>query len=71
MQIDKKKLALLIAGHGMTQAQVADRAGISRANVSKLVKRGGTPHLDTLGKLAGVFGVKPSEMMDMLQDGGG
>ncbi len=62
--MDRKKLIDLIAGRGMTQAQVADRAGMSRAAINKLIKHGGTPRLDTLGKLARVLGVKPSELLD-------
>jgi len=63
--MDRKKLVDLIASRGLTQAQVADRAGMSRAAVNKLIKHGGTPRLDTLGKIARVLGVKPSELMDM------
>ena len=61
----RKKLVDLIASRGLTQAQLADRAGMSRAAVNKLIKHGGTPRLDTLGKIARVLGVKPSELMDM------
>lgn len=63
--MDRRKLVDLIASRGLTQAQVADRAGMSRAAVNKLIKHGGTPRLDTLGKIARVLGVKPSELMDM------
>lgn len=63
--MDRRKLVDLIASRGLTQAQVADWAGMSRAAVNKLIKHGGTPRLDTLGKLAHVLGVKPSELMDM------
>lgn len=63
--MDRRKLVDLIASRGLTQAQVADKAGMSRAAVNKLIKHGGTPRLDTLGKLAHVLGVKPSELMDM------
>lgn len=63
--MDRRKLVDLIASRGLTQAQVADRAGMSRAAVNKLIKHGGTPRLDTLGKIARVLGVEPSELMDM------
>ena len=63
--MDRRKLVDLIASRGLTQAQLADRAGMSRAAVNKLIKHGGTPRLDTLGKLAHALGVKPSELMDM------
>ncbi len=63
--MDKKKLVNLMADKNMTQAELADRAGLSRASVNKLLKHGSKPRLDTLGKIAKVLGVKPSELLDM------
>jgi len=63
--MDRRKLVDLMADKGLTQAELADKAGISRPIVNKLVKHGGKPRLDTLGKIAKVLGVKPSELLDM------
>lgn len=63
--MDKAKLIDLMADKGMTQAELADKAGLSRASVNNLLKHGRKPRLDTLGKIAKALGVKPSELLDM------
>lgn len=63
--MNRIKLLDLIASKGMTQAELADKAGLSRASVNKLLKHGSKPRLDTLGKIAKALGVKPSELLDM------
>lgn len=63
--MNRVKLLDLIASKGMTQAELADKAGLSRASVNNLLKPGRKPRLDTLGKIARVLGVKPSELLDM------
>lgn len=62
--MDKVKLLDLIASKGMTQAELADKAGLSRASVNNLLKHGRKPRLDTLGKIARVLDVRPSELLD-------
>lgn len=63
--MNRIKLLDLIASKGMTQAELADKAGLSRASVNKLLKHGSKPRLDTLGRIAKALGVKPSELLDM------
>ena len=63
--MNRVKLLDLIASKNMTQAELADKAGLSRTSVNKLLKHGSKPRLDTLGKSAKVLGVKPSELLDM------
>lgn len=62
--MDKAKLIDLIAEKGMTQSELADKAHVSRQAVYAIVN-GRTPRLNTLGKIARVLGVKPSELLDM------
>ena len=63
--MNRVKLLDLIASKNMTQAELADKAGLSRASVNKLLKHGRKPTLPTLGKIAKALGVKPSELLDM------
>ena len=62
--MDKKKLVNLMADKGMTQTELADKAGLSRTVIYGVMK-GRKPTLPTLGKIAKVLGVKPSELLDM------
>ncbi|WP_278504174.1 helix-turn-helix domain-containing protein [Mitsuokella multacida] len=62
--MDKKKLVDLLADKGLTQVELAKKAGISRTAVYGVMK-GRNPTLPTLGKIAKVLGVKPSELLDM------
>ena len=62
--MDKKKLVNLMADKGMTQAELADKAGLSRTAIYSVMK-GRKPTLPTLGKIAKALGVKPSELLDM------
>ncbi len=63
--MDKKKLFDLMAVKGLTQADLAEKSGVSRASVWAMLKKGHTPRPDTVGKIAKVLGVKPSELLDM------
>ena len=63
--MNKVKLVNLIASKGMTQAELADKAGLSRASVNNLLKHGRRPRLDTVGTIAKALGVKPSELLDL------
>ena len=62
--MDKRKLVNLMADKGLTQADLAEKAGISRTAVYGVMK-GRRPTLPTLGKIARALGVKPSELLDM------
>ncbi|WP_206671382.1 helix-turn-helix domain-containing protein [Selenomonas montiformis] len=62
--MDKKKLVNIMADKGLTQAELAEKAGVSRTAIYGAMK-GRTPRLNTLGKIAKVLGVKPSELLDM------
>lgn len=62
--MNRKKLFALTAGKGLTQADLADKAGLSRTAIYGVMK-GRKPRLPTLGKIAKALGVKPSELLDM------
>lgn len=63
-KMDKRKLVNLMADKGLTQADLAEKAGISRTAVYGVMK-GRRPTMPTLGKIARALGVKPSELLDM------
>lgn len=63
--MDKAKLLDLMAEKGLTQAGLAEKAGVSRTAVWGMMKKGRTPTIVTFGKIARVLGVRASELMDM------
>ena len=58
-----EKILNLAAEHGLSKAELARRAGVGYGTLIGIVNRGTRPRLDTLGKLARVLGVKPSELL--------
>ena len=52
-----------MADKGLTQADLAEKAGISRTVVYGVMK-GRRPTMPTLGKIARALGVKPSELLE-------
>lgn len=63
--MNKSRLICLIADKGMTQKELADKAGVSKATINMLINHNSNPRLDTLGRIAKVLGVRPSELLDM------
>ncbi|WP_432646081.1 helix-turn-helix transcriptional regulator [Mitsuokella sp.] len=61
--MDRTKIIDLMAEKGLTKSDLADKAHVSRQAVYRIVNNGVTPRLDTLGKVARVLGVKPSELL--------
>lgn len=61
--MNKAMLINLLAEKGLTQATLAEKTGLSRTAVNNMLNHGARPRLDTLGKLARVLGVKPSELL--------
>ena len=60
LQIDTKKLLVAIANQCMTLEQAAEKAGIKRTSLSRLIKNSGSVRPDTIGKIAKALG-KPVE----------
>lgn len=65
MYIDGLKIEMLLAEKGLTKTALADKCGVSRQNISTLVRRG-TCEPKTAGKLARGLGV---EIEDILKKG--
>lgn len=65
MYIDGLKIEMLLAEQGLTKAALAGKCGISRQNISTIVRRG-TCEPKTAGKLARGLGV---EIEDILKKG--
>lgn len=62
MIINATKIETLLAERGMTKAALADACGISRQNVSTIIRRG-TCEPKTAGKLAMGLDVPVSEII--------
>ena len=62
MEISTKKIEMLIAEQGTTKAALAAKCGLSRQNVSTIVRRG-TCEPKTAGKLAFGLGVSVADIM--------
>ena len=58
-----KRLRELRVGHGMTQAELAERAGVTATYVSKLESAGAAPGIDLVAKLATAIGVGIAELL--------
>ena len=63
MNINVIKIDILLAERGMTKKDLADACGISRQNISTIVRRG-TCEPKTAGKLAAGLGVHVSDILE-------
>lgn len=52
---------------GLSQEQVADAAGIHRTEVSRLEGASRDPRLSTIVRVAGGFGITPSELLSSVR----
>jgi DNA-binding Xre family transcriptional regulator len=62
MEIDVDKLVKLRIDEGLSQRQLAAKAGVTNTSVWKL-EHGGNVRPATLKKIADVFGVKPTDLL--------
>lgn len=62
MRIDSTKIEMLLAERGLTKAALAEKCGMSRQNISTVVRRG-TCEPKTAGKLAIGLGVTIAEII--------
>lgn len=63
MNISTMKIETILAKRGMTKAALADGCGISRQNISTIIRRG-TCEPKTAGKLAAGLGVDVADILD-------
>lgn len=57
-----KKLLALMADKGLTRAELADKAGLSRTAIYGIMNKGRKPNIATTGKIAKALGVEPYEI---------
>lgn len=62
MTINTQRIELMLAERGMTKAALAESCGISRQNVSTIIRRG-TCEPKTVGKLAAGLGVPVADII--------
>lgn len=62
MTINTMRIELTLAEKGWTRAELAARCGISRQNVSTILRRG-TAEPKTIGKLAAGLGVQAADII--------
>ena len=63
MNISTIKIETLLAKKGMTKASLADNSGISRQNVSTVIRRGSCEP-KTAGRLAAGLGVSVEDILE-------
>lgn len=63
MNINAIKIETMLAERGLTKAALAKSCGISRQNISTIIRRG-TCEPKTAGKLAAGLGVPVSELIE-------
>lgn len=56
--IDIEKIILERANQGLTKDELSKRAGVGRQTITRLEKKGVTPNLVTIGKIAKALGKK-------------
>ena len=64
MNINVAKIEIILAERGMTKNALADACGISKQNVSTIIRRG-TCEPRTAGKLAAGLGVLVTDIMEV------
>jgi len=62
MTINTQRVELMLAERGLTKTDLAARSGISRQNVSTIIRRG-TCEPKTVGKLAAGLGVSVADIV--------
>ena len=66
MTINAIRIESILAGRDMTKAALAERCGVSRQNISTIIRRG-TCEPRTAGKLAAGLGVSVAEIIEGAQ----
>lgn len=64
MNISATRIETILAERGMTKAALADVCGVSRQNISTIIRRG-TCEPRTAGKLASGLGVLVTDIMEV------
>lgn len=62
MNISATKIETILAERGVTKVTLANKAGISRQNISTIIRRG-SAEPKTVGKLAAALGVDVADII--------
>ena len=62
MRIDSMKVEMMIAEQGLTKVALSEKSGITRQNISTIIRRG-TCEPRTAGKLAAGLGIDLEEII--------
>ena len=57
------RLKRLRTRNALTQAELAERAGLTTAAVARIERNESEPHMSSIRKLARALGVKPAELV--------
>lgn len=64
MNFQPNTLKLLLFRHGLTEAELAKKTGVSKANISRLINQNNcNPTLNTLAPLAQYFEISVSQLI--------
>lgn len=63
MKINPVKIEVILAEKGLTRAEISRKCGISRQNISTIIRRG-TCEPRTAGKLAAGLGVPVKDILE-------
>ena len=63
MKISATRIETILAKRGMTKAALADNCGVSRQNISTIIRRG-TCEPKTVGKLVAGLGVDVADIVE-------
>ena len=55
--------------YGITQSELAEKLGINRVSVSRLLSENNDMRASTISKIANAIGCKPGELFEELEDG--
>jgi DNA-binding Xre family transcriptional regulator len=64
MYINTRKIRVALAEKGMTQANLSQKSGISKQNLSIILKKGRC-HEITAGKIASALGIQVEQIMEV------
>jgi len=64
-----EKLNRLRRGQGLTQADLSEESGVAQSTIAHIESgKHARPHPGTLSKLARALGIKPSELLEDIED---
>lgn len=62
MEVNIEKINWIRIEKGLTITKLAEKAGMSKATISRILKGGVTPRPDTVGKIAIAFNISAKDL---------